>query len=137
MIADFEQLTYSSEMLRKEWINAIDSFKMIINGGWMDESILGFIDYILKTDYADRFFPGSSLGTLLMSKPEKGSLNYQRTLAISFDRQTSIFKMSYSDLDTIENEDDDSKAVIWTTECSGNDLQLKFEEFMKWNKNWS
>lgn len=137
MIAGFERLTYSSEMLREEWNEIIERFKLIINGGWTDESVLGFINYILQTDYADRFFPGSSLGTLLISKPEKGRLNYQRTLAISFDRQASIFRMTYSDWDTIASEDDGSKAVLWTAECSGNELQFKFDEFMKWNKNWS
>src|SRR5690606_31440422 len=111
-------------------------FEMIINGGWTNRSILDFIKYIRLSKYAEIFFPGSSMGTLLISKPDKGRLNYQRTLAISFDNQKNTFKLSYSDWDTIDKREDYKRAILWEQECDIDELQMKFEEFIKWNKNW-
>ena len=96
-----------------------------------------FIDWILRTGYSEELFSHSSMWRLLISKPNpEGKLNYQQTLKIQFDIKNSLYEMEYSDWDTIENENDDEKAVIWTTKCTGIELINEFLEFMKWNKKW-
>jgi hypothetical protein len=134
MIADFEQLTYTPEMLREVWDNKVKSFQDLISGGWTNEYVLDFINYIRTTEYANIFFPGSSLGTLLISKPTNGKLNYQQTLAISVENEK--IKLKYSDWDAIDTPDDWKKTVLWIAECHGRELKVKFLEFIEWNTNW-
>lgn len=136
MIADFEQLTYTPEMLRKEWDKYVGHFKNLISGGWTNKGVINLIEYIRKKNHADNFFPGSSLGTLLISKPKNGKLNYQQTLAVSVDKLTNKISLSYSDWDTIDKQEDWKSAILWTAECSEEQLVFKFEEFAKWNKKW-
>jgi hypothetical protein len=136
MIADFEQLTYTPEMLRKEWDKQVEHFKSLIAGGWTNKDVVELIEYIRHANYADKFFPGSSIGTLLISKPKNGKLNYQQTLAISVDNQTKQTILQYTDYDTIEREEDWEKSLLWKIESSEGQLKDKFEEFMKWNKAW-
>lgn len=136
LFADFEMLTYTPEMLREEWKKSIEHFKSIVKGGWANESIINLVTYIITKEYDDKFFPGSSLGTLLISKPKDGILNYQQTLTISTERETNKIKFKYSDWDTIEDKKDFEKSIIWSCECLDSQLQEKFEEFISWNKNW-
>ncbi len=136
MIAGFEQLTYTSEMLREVWDNQVKHFNMLITGGWTNKHVLELINYIRTTKYADMFFPGSSLGTLLISKPKNGRLNYQQTLAISVDKENDKIELKYSDWDTIDNQDEWQKAILWRGECKGDKLKDKFLEFIEWNENW-
>jgi hypothetical protein len=136
MLADFEQLTYSPEMLRSAWDKIADTFKLLIAAGWTTNDVLELINYIRTTDYASQLFPGSSLGTLLVSKPRNARLNYQQTLAVKVDDAKTKVILKYSDWDTIDKREDWEKAVIWTTECSGEKLREKFDEFIVWNKNW-
>jgi hypothetical protein len=136
MIADFEQLTYSPEMLREVWNNQEEQFKGLISAGWTNERVLHLIEYIRKSKYAAELFPGSSMGTLLISKPRHGQLNYQQTLAVSFDNQKNNFIMKYSDWDIIDNQDEWEKSILWKVECNGEELKNKFDEFIMWNTNW-
>jgi hypothetical protein len=136
MIADFEQLTYTSEMLKEVWDNLVERFNLLIKGGRTNKHVLDLINYIRTTDYANKFFPGSSLGTLLISKPINGRLNYQQTLEISVDKAKDNIQLKYSDYDAIDNRDDWQKAILWTAECQGDKLKDKFLEFIEWNENW-
>lgn len=136
MIADFEQLTYSPEMLREVWNNQGHQFKGLISAGWTNEKVLQLIDHIRKTKYAAELFPGSSMGALLLSKPRRGKLNYQQTLTVSFDNQRNKFIMKYSDWDIIDNKDEWEKSILWEAECIGEELTNKFDEFIAWNTNW-
>ena len=136
MIADFEQMKYSSEMLRKVWDNQVENFKNLISGGLTNNYVLEFITYIRTSEYAGRFFPGTSLGTLLISKPRNARLNYQQTLAISVDKENGRIRLKYSDWDTIDSSEDWEKAILWTVECDGEELKSKFIEFLEWNKSW-
>ncbi|MBK9726529.1 MAG: hypothetical protein IPO86_00260 [Saprospiraceae bacterium] len=136
LFADFEMLTYTPEMLREEWKKSIEYFKSKVKGGWANESIINLVRYIISKEYDDKFFPGSSLGRLLISKPKDGILNYQQTLTISTDQETNKIKFEYSDWDTIEDKKDFEKSIIWSCECLDSQLQEKFEEFISWNKNW-
>ena len=135
MTADFEQLTYTKEMLKECWEKQIDSFKLLVNAGWTDNRILDFIYYMTTTSYSSVLFPGSSLGTLLISKPKDGKLNYQQTLAIKYDNTTDLFTMEYSDWDLIESADD-TKKIQWNIKCSGIELGQRFQDFLAWNKDW-
>jgi hypothetical protein len=136
MIADFEQLTYTPEMLRKEWDKQVDHFESLIASGWTNKGVVDLIEYIRHTNYAETFFPGSSIGTLLISKPEDGKLNYQQTLAISVDNQTNKIFLEYTDWDTIDKEEDWKRTVLWSAECLEGQLEDKFKEFIEWNKKW-
>jgi hypothetical protein len=136
MIAAFEQLDYSSEMLRNAWDNQSQDFKGLISGGWTNNYVLELINYIRTSEYADRLFPGTSLGTLLISKPRNGKLNYQQTLAISVNNEKTKIKLTYSDWDVIDRREESQKAILWKAECNGEKLKETFCEFMEWNKNW-
>jgi hypothetical protein len=136
MTADFEKAFYSRDMLKHCWDEQLEYFTTLTKSGWTHFSILDFIRYIQTTIYATILFPGSSLGTLLISKPKDGYLNYQQTLAISFDRTTELFTLQYSDWDLIESADDSAKAILWTVKCPGIELGQKFLDFLKWKKNW-
>ena len=57
MIAGFEQLTYTSEMLREAWDNQVENFHLLINGGWANKHVLDLINYIRTTEYANKLFP--------------------------------------------------------------------------------
>ena len=136
MIASFEQLTYDDQMLRNAWKEQIEGFKLLVNGGWTRTEIVDFITYVSNTNWASLLFPGSSLGTLLISKPHNGKLNYQQTLAIRYDDILDLFKMQYSDYDTIDSKKEWKNAILWSKECKGIDLIKNFNEFLKWNKKW-
>ena len=136
MIADFEQLTYTPEMLRREWDKQVNYFRSLIAGGWTNKAVVDLIEYIRNTHRAGIFFPGISLGTLLISKPENGKLNYQRTLAISVNSQTNKIYLTYTDWDTIDKQEEWERTVLWSAECSEEQLQDKFAEFLKWNEKW-
>jgi hypothetical protein len=136
MKADFERVVYSPDVLKKCWDKQLDNFTTLTNAGWTHFSIVDFIRYMQTTTYSAILFPGSSLGTLLISKPKLGYLNYQQTLSISFDSTTGLFTMQYSDWDTINSVDESDKAILWTAKCPGVDIAQKFQEFLKWNKNW-
>jgi hypothetical protein len=137
MIADFEQLVYTEKMLKQCWDEQIESFKTLVKAGWTDNRILDFMTWLAKTSHAAVLFPGSSMGTLLISKPKNGKLNYQQTLTIKFDNSSDLFSMEYSDWDLIEPEDDTKKAIQWNIKCSGIELAHRFIEFLEWNKSWS
>lgn len=136
MIAGFEQLIYTPEMLEKEWENIVCRFEDLIEGGWANEAVLNLIKYIRKTQYSKLLFPGSSLGTLLISKPRNGKLNYQQTLSISDQGSKNKIKLNYSDWDIINKEEDAERAILWNEEINNEELIDKFEEFMNWNRNW-
>jgi len=136
MTADFEKVIYSPDMLKQCWDKQIDNFQTLAKSGWTHFSILDFIHYIRTTIYKSTLFPGSSLGTLLISKPKDGYLSYQQTLAIKFDKTTGLFTMQYSDWDIINSESDSDKAILWTAQCSGVELGQKFQDFLDWQKNW-
>ncbi len=137
MTADFEKVIYTPDMLKQCWEKQIGNFTTLSKAGWTDFSILDFIHYIRTTTYETNLFPGSSLGTLLISKPKGGYLNYQQTLSISFDKITGLFTMKYSDWETINSSDDSDKAILWIAKCAGIELGQKFQDFMLWQKNWS
>jgi len=136
MTASFEQLKYSSLMLREEWTKMVSTFNDLANNGWTDNAIIELITYISISEFGAKLFPGSSLGTLLISKPIDGRLNYQTTLGISFDKKTNKFVFSYSDWDSIDNREDYIKAIIWKQECQKSELKTSFIDFIKWNETW-
>lgn len=136
MIADFEKVIYTAEQLRQCWDQQIDNFTSLAKAGWTNDSIIDFINYINTTIYKTTLFPGSSLGTLLISKPKNGYLNYQQTLSISFDKTSGLFTMQYSDWDVISSSADSDKAILWAIKCPGIELEQKFQDFLDWQKNW-
>ncbi len=123
-------------MLLEIWIKQEEHFKSLIRASWTNEKILQLIEHIRTTRHVAELFPGSSMGTLLISKLRNGKLNYQQTLAVSFDIQKSKFIMKYSDWDTIDSKEEWEKSIIWQTECDGEDLKNKFDEFIEWNATW-
>lgn len=136
MKADFEKLTYDSAMLEEVWKELRNSAKGLVDAGWTSHHILTFIDWFNGNAYSSLLFPGFSLGKLLISKPKDGKLNYQQTLAISYDNRTNLFTMQYSDWDLINSRDELEKAIQWSLKCPGTDLCRHFIEFSRWNNNW-
>ena len=138
MTADFEKLTYDATMLKDAWKGALDSATLLVNSKWTSYHILNFINWIIDgSPYSSLFFPGFSLGKLLISKPINGKLNYQQTLAISYDNQSDLFTLQYSDWDLIDSKDDFEKAIQWVVKCPGADLGRHFLEFLQWKDNWN
>jgi hypothetical protein len=137
MIAEFEKLTYNSEMLKNSWKNQLVLFKKLNKSKISDYEFTNFIDWILRTRYSEELFAGSSMWRLFISMPnQNGKLNYQQTLKIEFDNGTGLYEMEYSDWDTISAKDDYKKAIIWTRKSTGIELINNFLEFINWNKNW-
>lgn len=106
----------------------------LINGGWASEKILDLIEHIKQNKYSSELYPGSSLGRLLISKPENGKLNYQRTLTVETKMNMKEISFEYSDWDIIS--DISESPVLRKAECEPEKLIDMFEEFLKWNKNW-
>ena len=136
MIADLEQLNYTSDMLRRAWDLQVETLKLLVSGGWTNNHVIELVNYIRSTDYAAQLFPGNSLGRLLISKPRNGKLNYQQTLTISVDNIKGKIVLTYSDWDIIDRPEDWQQTVLWTRECGGEELKEKFNQFLEWNKNW-
>jgi hypothetical protein len=136
MTADFEKLTYDSEMLKEVWSQNLITANKLVEAKWTSPYLLPFIEWINGTIYSGIFFSGFSLGNLLISKPIFGKLNYQQTLSIKYDNQTDLFTMEYSDWDLINSTEEYNEAIIWTLKCPGNELGRHFIDFLKWNKNW-
>lgn len=137
MIADFEKIMYTADMLKQCWDDQVDNFTTLANAGWTNYSLVDFLRYIKTTIYYTLLFPGSSLGTLLISRPDKdGYLNYQQTLSISFDNASGLFTLQYSDWDVIDSADEWHKAILWSVKCTGADLGQKFQDFLMWQKKW-
>src|SRR5690349_16500952 len=135
MTSDFEKLIYDAAMLRDAWHKFQRTATMLVHGGWTSNDILSFIEWIKNSEYSSQLFPGSSMGTLLISKPRNGKLNYQQTLSISYDNQTRLFTMKYSDWDLIDSPEESEKAIQWTATCPGGDLNRNFIEFIN-QSNW-
>lgn len=136
MIAEFEKLTYDSEMLKSSWKNQLIIFEKLNKSKIADYGFTNFIDWILRTGYSNELFAGSSMWRLLISKPTiDGKLNYQQTLKIEFDNATSLYSMEYSDWNTIDSSEEYEKAIIWKRKCTKLELITNFLEFIKWN-NW-
>jgi len=134
--AGFEQLEYGPLELKECWNKALEDAKMLVEPKLTSYDLLTFIEWIQNTNYSKLFFPGFSMGTLLISKPKDRKLNYQQTLSIQYYRENSMFKLSYSDWDTIERKEDREQAILWEHHCPGSALSQEFLEFIKWNKNW-
>ncbi len=137
MTAAFEQLTYNAELLRNSWRDQLKSFELFASNGSVDRGLTDFINWMCGNSHSEELFAGSSLFTLLISKPKNGKLNYQQTLAINFDLGTGLYEMKYSDWDTIEKPEDSKDAILWKVKCTGIELPMRFIQFMKWNKSWS
>lgn len=138
MTADFEQLTYTSEMLKNSWKEQLVIFENLSKTRITEYGLSNFIDWIIRTAYySERLYAGSSMWRLLIRMPKpNGKLNYQQTLEIQVDSKTSLYTMKYSDWDIIDNRDDYEKAVVWKTKCTQIELINKFIEFIHWNKDW-
>jgi hypothetical protein len=137
MNANFEKLTYNTDMLRNSWKDQLGNFTIFASSNNADKGITDFISWIYKNNYSKNLFAGSSLFTLLINKPKNGKFNYQQTLSISFNDSTRIYEMQYSDWDTIERHEDSDNAILWEAKSNGAELPMKFLEFMNWNKNWN
>lgn len=137
MISEFEKLTYDSQMLKNSWENQLVIFEKLKNSKITNYGFTNFINWILKTDYSNELFAGSSMWRLLISKPTNDrKLNYQQTLKIEFDNRTSLYLMEYSDWNTINNPEEYKKAILWKRKCTAIELISIFLEFIKWNKHW-
>lgn len=136
MTANFEQLTYNDEMLKNSWEKQLINFKVFKSNKTIDNGMIDFINWILQNSYSQNLYAGSSMYTLLISKPKIGRLNYQQTLEIKFDILTKLYDLKYSDWDTIDSPEDSKNAILWKFKCTGIELSTRFLEFMEWNKNW-
>tara|TARA_R100000935_G_C2713494_1_gene115035 strand:+ start:63 stop:485 length:423 start_codon:yes stop_codon:yes gene_type:complete len=129
-----EKLIYSTDILQLEWNKMSNRFVDLIKGGWANEKVLDLIEHIKNSKYSSEFYPGSSLGRLLISKPENGKLNFQRTLTVETKMNKKEIVLEYSDWDAIKDKSENP--VLWRNECQPENLIEKFNEFIKWNKNW-
>lgn len=136
LIADFEKLTYTPDMLHDYWTNFHKNYRDNLKGGWTSQEIIDLVKYISESNFSYVLFPGSSIGRLLISKPRHGKINYQQTLTVERKFKSDTIKLTYDDWDTLSEGDKTSNAILWTSECSGGQLLDKFKEFVSWNKTW-
>lgn len=136
LIGDFELQTFTPEMLQAEWDALPSRFLKLVSGGWTDISIINLIEYIRLSGYAKTLFPGTSSGTLLISKPRAGILNYQQTLSIFFIKETKSYVFEYSDWDKVDSLEKSVEAIKWSADCLAEQLIDKFKAFVIWNNNW-
>lgn len=136
MTADFEQLTYNSELLKASWEKQLAIFKNLSKTRADEHGLYDLISWA-KMWYSEYFFVYSCMWRLFISKPTpEGKLNYQQTLMIQFDSRNSLYEMEYSDWDIINPEDDVKDAILWKTKCFENELKPQFIKFMQWNTKW-
>tara|TARA_Y100000590_G_scaffold394408_1_gene473546 strand:- start:430 stop:873 length:444 start_codon:yes stop_codon:yes gene_type:complete len=137
MTADFEQLSYSSEMLMNAWDGVSETYEELRYSNFASNELYEFVNWIRKTTLSQLLFPGISLGQLLISKSdEHGRLNYQKTLKIGLNQQTGNYDFSYSDWDLIREGSDWGKAIVWAKSCQTDQLRNCFEEFLAWKPEW-
>ena len=136
MKADYEQLTYTEKMLRETWVRQIEHFLSLIEGGWTNSEVVELIRFISENKYGEMLFPGSSLGRLLISKPQSGKLNYQQTLEVAVNHSNGKILMTYTNFDLIDNFDEYKNAIEWHKEVTDRNLIYDFLEFVEWNKSW-
>ena len=136
MIADYEKLIYTDEMLRETWVRQIDHFVSLIDGGWTNSEVVDLIRFISGSKYGAILFPGSSVGRLLISKPQNGRLNYQQTLDVTVDIADKSIVMTYTNFDLIESLDDHRTSIEWQKTVENGNLLRSFLEFVEWNKLW-
>lgn len=131
-----ELLIHTPAMLRYRWQLTLDKYKDFLENNCKPEALVELVEYILTQDYADKLYPGTSIGNLLISKPIDGNLNFQKTLKISDRHYDNKLELRYSDLDLIDNRDDYKNAILWKVDCYEYQLIKKFEEFISWKKDW-
>lgn len=136
MIADYEQLTYTGKMLRENWVRQIDHFLSLIEGGWTNSEVVELIRFISESKYGETLFPDSSLGTLLISKPQNGRLNYQQTLEVAVNNSEGKMYLIYTNFDLINSIDEYKNSIEWCKEVEEGNLKRDFFEFVAWNKSW-
>ena len=131
-----ELLIHTPVMLRNRWQLTLNYYKDFLENNYKPEAFVELVEYILTQDYADKLYPGTSVGNLLISKPIDGKLNFQKTLKISDRHYDNKLELRYSDLDLIDNRDDYENAILWKVDCYEYQLIKKFKEFISWKKDW-
>ncbi len=138
MIADFEQLSYTSEMLADRWNDISKIYEQLGDSNFAMNELLELVNWIRSTNLSQFLFPGTSLGRLLISKPdEQGKLNYQQTLKIGFHQESGNYDFSYSDWDLIDKNSEYQKAILWSNSYKPDELRNGLEEFLVWKPEWN
>ncbi len=138
MIADFEKLAYSGEMLSIAWDDVFKIYKQLEHSNFTTVELLELITWIKSTSLSKFLFPGMSLGRLLISKPDKqGKLNYQQTLTIAYNPKSDNYDFTYSDWDIINTKSEYQKAIIWRLACKRDHLITGMETFLEWKPEWN
>lgn len=137
MAADFERERHTPEMLHAYWEKFYDSYNNLRHSGFTVPEIIELVATIRDTKYSYLLFPGSSMGRLLISKPNiDGQLNYQQTLTINKVWNSNMIEMKYDDWNLLNPGDKTQNSTLWSVNCEGKELNTKFEEFISWNKHW-
>lgn len=108
----------SEESLRKEWLDVLSRFELLINGGHKLRPIRFIIRHIIDKGYDKVLFPGTSMYSLLISLPVDSKVNYDKTLKIEYNSLDETLKFRYSDwIGTDRRNADLRKRVQWEETC--------------------
>lgn len=116
---------------RKKWADTFVSFDMMINNGLKLRPIRFLIRHIIESGYDSRFFPGSSMYSLLISLPKNGKVDYTRTLCVNIDQSTSKVHFDYF------TGDRERRNLKWSTSCELTEINDIFEYFLIIETAWN
>lgn len=124
----------SNNELHNAWQQILKTFEDSLEYGHDVQASLRLIHHILKNNYSYNLYAGSSLFTLLISLPDKGQINFTRTLQLRPPEGNGYVKFVYWN---VPRDQRVSKNPNWIKECKPDKVIEVFEEFIDKDEDWS
>jgi hypothetical protein len=109
------------------WSEGIDSHSMIYAGRPQHRCVRWLMEHIAQMGYSKNLVPYVSIVALLISIPDQGLVNYDRTFKVCFDdnEQHVVMKFWFAG------------SLKWETTCQASETIDTFEHFLNEHPDWS
>jgi len=129
-------LITESELL-KSWRETLHFFDDMIENGHKVRSIRFLVRHIIDKGYSKRLVPGTSLFSLLISIPTNNTVDYSKTLQVSFNDLTQKVEFNYRNYTGLERSSDNlKKSLRWSEYCEQTEVVDVFEHFLMITEGW-
>jgi len=109
------------------WSEGIESHPVIYSGRPQHRCVRWLMEHIVENGYSKHLVPYVSIASLLISIPDQGLVNYDRTLHVRFDDldQHVVMKVWFAG------------SLIWETTCQASETIDTFEHLLDEHPDWA
>jgi len=123
--------------LLKSWMETLQFFDDMIENSHKVRSIRFLVRHIIDKGYSKKMVPGTSLFSLLISIPKDNTIDYSKTLQVSFNDITQKVEFNYRNYDGLERNADNLKnSLKWSDYCEQTEVIDTFEHFLMITEDW-